>query len=57
MVMPKHLTGSTGPILYNLYTSDFRKTNQTSLFAYADDLAILASCGSEKLATGEFKEH
>ena len=38
------------PTLYNLYTADFPKSSATSLYAYADDIAILASSRSEKLA-------
>ena len=35
------------PVLYNLYTADFPKSENTQLYAYADDLAIIATCKSE----------
>ena len=38
------------PTLYNLYTADFPKSSATSLYAYADDIAILSTSRSEKLA-------
>ena len=38
------------PALYNLYTADFPKLTATSIFSYADDIALLASCRDERLA-------
>ena len=38
------------PALYNLYTADLPKPIATSIFAYADDIALLASCRIENLA-------
>lgn len=39
------------PTLYNLYTADIPKENNVSLYVYADDVALIATCRSERMAT------
>ena len=38
------------PYIYNLYTSDIPRSEAAHLFAYADDLAVVAACKSERFA-------
>lgn len=45
------------PDLFNIYTSDFPTTNNTTIATYADDTAILTSDTDPKIASSALQNH